>query len=46
MEKNTGRHFGDDIFKRIFLNEKVWFVTKISLKFAHKHPIDNNTALV
>ena len=27
-----GRHFADDIFKRIFLNEKVWFLTKISLK--------------
>ena len=36
----------DDIFKRIFLNGKVLFLTKISLKFACKGPIDNNQALV
>ena len=28
-----GRHFADDIFKCIFLNEKVWIPIKISLKF-------------
>ena len=31
---------------RIFLNEKVRFLTKISLKFVPKGPIDNNPALV
>ena len=32
-------HFADDIFKCIFLNEKVRFCTKISLKFVPKDPI-------
>ena len=36
----------DDIFKRIFLNEKFRFSTKISLKFVSKGPIDNNKAFV
>ena len=42
----NGRHFVGDIFKRIFLNEKVRFVTTISLKFVPNGPIDNNLALV
>ena len=29
----NGRHFPDDISKWIFLNENVWILTKISLKF-------------
>ena len=36
----------DDIFKRIFFNEKVWILIKISLKFIPEGPIDNNQALV
>ena len=32
----------DDIFKCIFLNEKVWSLTKISLKFVQKGLNDNN----
>ena len=36
----------NNILKRIFLNEKVRFSTKISLKFLPKGPIDNNQALV
>ena len=28
----NGRHFADDTCKRIFLNESVWFLIKISLK--------------
>ena len=28
----NGRHFADDIFKCIFLNENVWILIKISLK--------------
>ena len=36
----------DDISKRIFLNEKLWTLIEISLKFVSKGPIDNNPALV
>ena len=31
--RQNGRHFADDIFKYIFLNENVWIPIKISLKF-------------
>ena len=40
------RHFGDDIFKCIFLNENVLISIRISLKFIPKGPINNITALV
>ena len=33
---HPGRHFADDIFKCIFLNEKVCISLKISLKFVPK----------
>ena len=33
-------------FKCIFVNENVWILTKISLKFVHKGPINNFPALV
>ena len=36
----------DDIFKRIFLNEKVLYFNKISLKFVPNGPFDNKPALV
>ena len=36
----------DNIFKCISLNEKVWILITISLKFVPKGPIDNNQALV
>ena len=36
----------DDIFKYIFLNEKVRIWIKISLKFVPEGLIDNNQALV
>ena len=39
-------HFADNIFKCIFLNENVWFVIKISLKFAPEGIINNIPALV
>ena len=42
----NGRHFADDIFKCIFLNENVWTRIKISLKFVPKGPINNIRALV
>ena len=43
----NGRHFADDIFKRIFLNiKKSIFFSKIWLKIVPKGPIDNNQAFV
>ena len=45
-QRQNGRHFPDDIFKCIFLNEKDWISNTIWLKFVNKGPINNNTALV
>ena len=44
--RQHGRHFADDTFNRIFLNENVGISIKISLKFVHKRPINNIPALV
>ena len=44
--RQNGRHFADDIFKCIFLNENVWISSKISLKFVPKGPVNNIPALV
>ena len=44
--RQNGRHFPDDIFKWIFLNENVWISNKISLKFVPTGPINNIPALV
>ena len=44
--RNNGRHFADDIFKCIFLNENVFISIKISLKFVPKGQINNIPALV
>ena len=44
--RQDGRHFADDIFKYIFLNENVWFPIKISLKFLPKRLFKNIPALV
>ena len=44
--RQNGRHFPDDIFKCIFLNENVQISIKISLKFVPKGPIHNIPALV
>ena len=44
--RQNGRHFADDIFKCIFLNENVWIAIKISLKSIPKDPIKNIPALV
>ena len=44
--RQNGRHFADDTFKRIFLNENVRISIKISLKFVPKGPINNIPALV
>ena len=40
------RHFTDDIFRCIFVNEKFCNFIKISLKFVPMGPIDNHPALV
>ena len=44
--RQNGRHFADDIFKCILLNENVWITIKNSLKFVPKVPINNIPALV
>ena len=44
--RQNGRHFADDIFKCIFLNENVCIPIKISMKFVPKSPINNIPALV
>ena len=44
--RQNGRHFADDVFKCIFLNENVWILLKISLKFVPKGPINNMPSLV
>ena len=44
--RQDGRHFADDIFKCIFLNENIWISTKISMKFVPQGPINNIPALV
>ena len=44
--RQNGRHFPDDIFKCIFLNENAWILIKISLKFVPEGSINNIPALV
>ena len=44
--RQNGRHFADDIFMCVFYNENFCILIKIPLKYVHKGPIDNNTALV
>ena len=44
--RQNGRHFADDTFKYIFLNETVIISAKVSLKFVPKGPINNIPALV
>ena len=44
--ETNGRHFADDIFKRIFFNENAWISITISLKFVPKGPINNIPPLV
>ena len=45
-QRQNGRHFTDDVFKCIFLNENVWISLKISLKFVPKGLINNIPSLV
>ena len=44
--RQNGHHFPDYIFKRIFLNENVWILVSISLKFVPVGQNDNIPALV
>ena len=44
--RHNGRHFPDDIFKWIFLNENMWISIKLSLKFVPRGSINNIPALV
>ena len=44
--RQNGWHFPDDILKCIFLNENIWILIKISLKFVPKGPINYIPALV
>ena len=44
--RQNGRHFPDDIFKCIFLNESIWIAIGISLKFVPKGPVNNIPPLV
>ena len=50
MQVVTLTHWGrdkmDDVYKCIFLNENVWILLKISLKFVPKGPINNIPSLV
>ena len=44
--RQNGRHFPDDIFKWIFVNENVWISINISLNFVPRGPINNIPTLV
>ena len=44
--RQNGRHFADDIFKYIFVNEIVLFQINISVKFVPKGLNNNIAALV
>ena len=44
-QRQNGRHFPDDIFRCIFLNETIWISIKISLNFVPQSPINNIPAL-
>ena len=44
--RQNGRHFPDDIFQCIFLNENVWISISISLKVVPVGPINNIPALI
>ena len=44
--RQNGRHFPDDIFKCIFLNENAWTLIKMSLNFVPRVQINNVPALV
>ena len=45
-QRQNGRHFADDTFNRIFVNENFRISIEFSLKFVPKGPINNIPALV
>ena len=45
LRLKNGRHLADDIFRCIFLNEKICVMIKNSLKFVPMDSVDNNPAL-
>ena len=44
--RQNGRHFGEDTLKRIFFNEKVRILLKVSLKLVPRGPINNSPSLI
>ena len=44
--RQNGRHFADDSFRYIFMNENVWIYIKILLKFVPEGRINNIPSLV
>ena len=44
--RQNGRHYPDDIFKCIFMNEKFCILIRILLKFVPKGLIDNKSELI
>ena len=40
-QRQDGRYFTDDVLKYIFVNEKVWILVKIPLKYVARGPINN-----
>ena len=45
-QRQNGRHFADDLFKCIFLNENVWIWIEISMKFVPRGQINKIPASV
>ena len=43
--RQNSRHFQDDIFKHIFLDESVWISIEISPKFVPKRPVNDIATL-
>ena len=46
MLRQNKHHFADNILKYIYVEENVWVLIKISLKFIPKDPINNIPPLV
>ena len=44
--RQNGRHFTDDVFKCVFVNENARILLKISVKFVSKVPFNNIPALI
>ena len=44
--RQNGRHFPDNFFQCISLNENIWIAIEISLKFVPKGPVNNIPVLV